>query len=303
MVQSLYTILGVLPTDTLQTIKLAYRRLVKLHHPDHNPSNSVNVSTFHQITAAYTILSDPAKRQLYDMEEIKKINKDFYYDQAANSFKTNKQKSQKEQYGFTAEEIFESILRHNNDFSKTNQKKSSNYGNKEITKNYIIKISFIESCLGVRKKIVHEGTSLEINIPIGIQDKEIITIDYDKKQNHNLLKEKVIIEILVANHPYWVRKGDDILMDIPITLYEYAQGVTLEIPSIHGKIPISIQPYVKSETIIKFKEMGIKKLNEVAGNMLVTIKIILPNNFNKDTLEALLKFEKDYPQNPRYLFN
>ncbi|HEY7448485.1 MAG TPA: J domain-containing protein [Vicinamibacterales bacterium] len=63
----LYTILGLTHAATLAEIKRAYRRLARRYHPDINPGDGHAVVRFRQITEAYETLSDPARRQRYDL--------------------------------------------------------------------------------------------------------------------------------------------------------------------------------------------------------------------------------------------
>src|SRR5262249_13659468 len=65
-----YAVLGVAREASEDDIKKAYRRLAKKLHPDLSPGNRANEQQFKEITAAYDLLSDPAKRGRYDRGEI-----------------------------------------------------------------------------------------------------------------------------------------------------------------------------------------------------------------------------------------
>lgn len=63
-----YILLGVTSTATSDELKVAYRNLAKKYHPDINPNNKSAEDFFKEIQQAYTILSDPEKRKLYDLK-------------------------------------------------------------------------------------------------------------------------------------------------------------------------------------------------------------------------------------------
>src|SRR3974390_1354044 len=84
-----YDVLGVRRGDSDETIRAAYRKLAKRHHPDLNPGKPEAAERFKAINAAYEILSDPAKRGRYDRGGIdpggnkKPPEQPFYHDMHA----------------------------------------------------------------------------------------------------------------------------------------------------------------------------------------------------------------------------
>ncbi len=65
--QDFYAILGVSRSFTPAELKKVYRRLAKQHHPDRNPGNKAAEEKFKQLSNAYHVLSDPARRTEYDL--------------------------------------------------------------------------------------------------------------------------------------------------------------------------------------------------------------------------------------------
>ena len=61
-----YDVLGVSRNADASTIKKAYRKLAKKYHPDTNQGDARAEQMFKEITEAYSVLSDPQKRKLYD---------------------------------------------------------------------------------------------------------------------------------------------------------------------------------------------------------------------------------------------
>ena len=64
--RDLYEVLGISKTADEKTIKKAYRKLAKKYHPDMNPGDKTAEQKFKEVTEAYSVLSDPEKKKLYD---------------------------------------------------------------------------------------------------------------------------------------------------------------------------------------------------------------------------------------------
>ena len=93
-----YSILGLTKNATVAEIKAAYRRLVKIYHPDKNPNNHAAVEVFRKIQQAYELLSNPITRSKYDA----KINYTEYFSQQKAK---QPQRSRTKQYSFTDEDL------------------------------------------------------------------------------------------------------------------------------------------------------------------------------------------------------
>ena len=66
MTKDYYDVLGVSRNADDKEIKKAYRKLAKLYHPDTNPGNKAAEEKFKEVNEAYSVLSDPKKRKMYD---------------------------------------------------------------------------------------------------------------------------------------------------------------------------------------------------------------------------------------------
>ncbi|MBI4733350.1 MAG: molecular chaperone DnaJ, partial [Rubrobacteridae bacterium] len=108
----------------------------------------------------------------------------------------------------------------------------------------------------------------------------------------------------VAPHPFFMRKGSDILLDVPVTFVEAAMGASIEIPTIDGGVSLKIPPGTKDGQIFRLRGKGAPKLkNDGRGDMLATARIEIPKNLSSNEKELLLRFADSRKDDPRRVFN
>ena len=105
-----------------------------------------------------------------------------------------------------------------------------------------------------------------------------------------------IVTIHINSHPFFERDGDNIRLELPITLKEAVQGAKVKVPTVDGPVMLSIPPGSDSGKTLRLKNKGFHGKSGVRGNQLVTLMIALPD---KD--DQLAKFVKDWnlEENPR----
>lgn len=108
----------------------------------------------------------------------------------------------------------------------------------------------------------------------------------------------------VAAHPYFKRKGSDILLDVPVTFVEAAMGASIEIPTIDGGVSLKIPPGTKDGQTFRLRGKGAPKLKgEGRGDMLVAARIEVPKKLSANEKELLLRFADSRKDNPRKIFS
>ena len=159
------------------------------------------------------------------------------------------------------------------------------------------------------------GTGLEretvkktVKIPIGIEDGQRLRLSgmgdasTDGGPNGDLY-----IFIHVKEHDFFVRHGDDIICEIPITFAKAALGGEIDIPTLKGKKSIKIPAGTQNGKVFRLKGEGINNpRGYVPGDQLVKIIIEVPTNLNDDQQELLRKFDeslkdKNYKMNKSFI--
>ncbi|HKP84820.1 MAG TPA: molecular chaperone DnaJ [Blastocatellia bacterium] len=105
----------------------------------------------------------------------------------------------------------------------------------------------------------------------------------------------------VSDHPYFKRRGDNILCTVPITVPEAALGAKIEVPTVDGKALLRIPPGTQSGQKFRLRERGAPSLRAggVRGDQYVEVKITLPKVISEETKELLHQYARHNAENPR----
>ena len=106
--------------------------------------------------------------------------------------------------------------------------------------------------------------------------------------------------VKVKPHPVFERKGDDIYVTLPITVYEAALGATVEVPTIDGAVKMKIPPGTRSGQKFRIRGKGVTNPKTgVRGDQYVIVEIVLPEKMDKKIKEFMEEWKNNSPYNPR----
>ncbi len=289
-----YVTLGVERNAAPEAIRAAYRKLAKKHHPDLNPGKPEAADRFKAINAAHDLLSDPEKRARFDRGEIdasgaeKPPERPFYRDfgdaTGQGKYRTDAP--------FDAEDL-ESIL--SQAFGRR-ARGGRGFSARGDDAQYSLTVSFLDAANGtVRRITLPDGKTLDVTIPAGLQDGHVLRL---KGQGHPGFGDgppgDALVEITVAPHPRFRREGDDIILDLPVTLKEAVLGTTLEVPTVKGPVRLTIPRGSGTGTRLRLRGRGIS-----GGHQFVQLSVVVPPG-NEPALEAFLKtWSPEHDADPR----
>jgi len=294
-----YQILGVQKTDSDAAIRAAYRKLAKRFHPDVNPGKPEAAERFKEINAANDILSDPEKRARYDRGEIDASGNEvppqqpFYRDFGGSPG------HEKYYRGDISPEDLESIFAHA--FSGGAGGQAGGAGGRRFTArgpdaHYTLTVGFLDAANGTTRRItLPEGRTLDVKIPAGVTDGHVLRL---KGQGMPGLgggpSGDALVEIAVAPHPLFRREGDDIIAELPVTIQEATLGASLEVPTIKGKVRLTIPPNSGTGSRLRLRGRGIRQ-----GHQYVQLHVVLPPADEPELAEFLKTWQPRQPFNPR----
>jgi len=297
-----YKLLGVARDATQDQIKSAYRKLARHLHPDLNPDNKQAEEKFKKVSGAYDVLGDPAKRARFDAGEIDASGAE----RARHAYRGAQRGGVNEDFRFgnSADDIFAELLRRRskgragswNPFETDDSAASAKGSDAE----YSLKISFPEAVMGTTKRItLPTGKNLDIKVPAGTKDGAKLRL---KGQGHPgrgpAAAGDALIEMKVEPHPFFSRDGSDILVTVPVTLPEAVLGGKVTVPTVDGKVTLTIPPESNSGTVLRLKGKG-APTGKTRGDQLVTLKVVLPDHPDSELETFLKSWSGKYPYDVR----
>lgn len=292
-----YKVLGVSKTASASEIQSAYRKLAKKHHPDLNPGDKAAEEKFKEVAGAHDLLSDPEKRKRFDAGEIdasgaERPQQRYYRDYAGQG-----QDNQYEDFGgfrdfSDGEDMFAEMLR------RAQQQRANRRGE---DMHYRLAIDFTDSIAGANKRLtLPDGGTLDVKIPAGLVDGQ--TIRLKGKGAPGAGKGgpgDALIEIQVLPDPRFTRDGDDITIELPISLTEAVLGGKIRVPTPTGMVAMSVPKGSNTGTTLRLKGKGAPRRGGGAGDELVKLKVTLPKTADPE-LEAFVSgWARGKDHNPR----
>lgn len=313
MALDLYQRLGLKRGATEAEIKKAYRSLAKQLHPDRNKDNPKAAERFAEVTRAYDLLSDKDKRAQYDRGEI---------DEDGNpkmpfgggfggarpgggthpgtggagfeGFSTN--------FGDAADlsDLFEGLFGgaaarggRTGGFGGFRQRAKPQKG---ADVGYRLKVSFTDAATLAPQRIkLADGKTIDLKLPKGVEDGTRIRLA-GKGEAGPAGNGDAIVAISIAAHPFYSREGDDIRLQLPVTLKEAVLGAKVKVPTPEGPVMMTIPKGSSSGRVLRLKGRGFTGKSGARGDELVTVEVHVPSGDSE--LEAFAA-EWDGGGNPR----
>jgi DnaJ-class molecular chaperone len=269
-----YDLLGIKRDASPEDVQKAYRRLAKKLHPDLNPGNQQAEEQFKQVAAAYDLLSDPEKRARFDRGEIDSAGAErprqrFYreYAGADHPYASHA--------GFsdfaTSDDILSELFR---------RSVHSGTGMPGVDVHYVVPLDFLEAANGSPKQLkLIDGSVLEVNIPPGAQDGQVLRVrGRGEPGRGDLPPGDALLDIRVRPHPIFRREGDDIRLDLPISLNEAVLGARVEVPTPTGTVLMTVPKGASSGQVLRLRGKGILRRDGTRGDLYVRMQVSLPQN-------------------------
>ena len=307
MDKNLYHVLGVSKDATEAEIKSAYRKLARKYHPDVNKDNKEAADKFKEVSCAYDILGNKEKRQKYDNNEIDAEGKPTGFGAGGfgggayggnpfgaggNPFGAGGFQGGGANFDFSSifgEDIFSQFGGGARGFGA-----SSRRPRKGDDLAYTMRLDFLSAALGTEKAVMIQGKSINVKIPAGTTDGQTLRLKgLGNPGPNNGPNGDVLITVNVDKHPYFSADGLDIHLELPISIKEAVLGGKVTVPTISGKVMVTVPPYSSSGEKLRLKGKGIKN-TKGQGDEIVTLKIVTPTTANPD-LEKALSAIKDEP--------
>jgi DnaJ-class molecular chaperone len=290
-----YDVLGVSKSASEAEIKKAFRSLAKKHHPDTHAGDTAAQKRFQEISAAYDIVGDKEKRAKFDRGEIDAGGNPRGFDPRAHGyeggprggprdfhFTWNNQDGETAE-GFRAEDIFADLFGGGGRRGRRQQPRQGESYEIAVT------VSFEEAARGGSRRIqMPEGREVDVRIPPGLRDGQQIRLKGQGGQGRNGGPSgDVLLTVSVAPHHYFTRDGNDLRLELPVTLQEAVLGGKVTVPTLTGPVSLSVPANSNSGSVLRLKGKGIPARGstgggEAAGDLYVKLVVSLPDKPDAD---------------------
>lgn len=373
-----YEILGVSRNATQEEIRRAYRRLARKYHPDVNPGDKAAEEKFKQIQEAYSVLSDPNKRKIYDQygfysEQAQPgagasdygAGRGFGFDFSGFDFSDfmGGPRTRTTEGGFAS--AFADLF---NQFFSRGTRRTARQPEKGTDLEYGLNIDFWQAIRGGQVRLTInrqvpcsscegtgsaggrrmvcpecrgsgtvtqlagamrftltcprcEGTgqvrdtcpvchgegrvlqpeTVEVRIPPGVNTGDRLRVA--GKGNAGVMggpPGDLYITVRVNPHPFFQREGDDIIIRVPITVWEASLGAKIEVPTIDGRALVKIPPGTKSGQKFRLREKGVMNTRKGRrGDQIVEVIVQPPPAWDERTRELLRELAQLHPEDVR----
>ena len=290
-----YEVLGVKKDASQSDLQKAYRALAKKLHPDLNPGNKQAEERFKEVAAAYDLLGDEKKRARFDSGEIdasgaERPQQRQYYRDFADA--GSQYSSDAGFADFADDDILSQIFR-GRGRGAVNMRGQDRH--------YRLELEFLDAINGATQHItLPDGASLDVRIPAGTRDGQTLRL---RGKGAAGIGEgppgDALVEVTVRPHRLFSRDGDNIRVELPISLSEAVLGGKVTVPTPTGSVAMTVPKWSNTGAVLRLKGKGVARTDGGHGDELVTLKIVLPEKPDPELESFIAKWGGGGAYNPR----
>lgn len=299
-----YEILSVSRTASAEEIRNAYRRLAKRWHPDTNPDKPEAEARFKAISAAYALLSDSEQRARFDRGEIDATGAERappsrpgggaggWRDWAEASGGARYRSSRGGFEGQFDESDLEDFLARA--FGGAARARGPARG---ADLRFSLQVSFLDAARGASHQVtLPDGRTLRVAIPKGAETGTVLRLPGQGMPGgaEGAPPGDALVVLEVEPHRFFRREGDDVLLDLPVTLKEAVLGARVEVPTVDGPVTLTIPPRSAEGTRLRLRGRGMN-----GGHQYVVLKPVLPAGPEPELEEFLKRWTPRDASDPR----
>ena len=310
--KDLYGVLGVPRTANGDDIKKAYRKLAKQYHPDHNSGDKGAEERFKEISAAFTVLSDPSRRRRYDEFGIDGLREGFDSSGARHYRQWANQNAPGGGPGFTFDGSFADLFGGGGGgrggrgggaqfggfgdledilgglFGGTRQAPPKRGRNVERT----VTISARNALEGCEVRV--PGVDKRVRVPPGVGAGQRIRVP-NTGQPGATGAGHLLLVVEIATPPGFTQNGNDLEIDVPLTIKQAMMGDAVEVPTPEGRtVQLKIPPGSQSGQRMRLRGKGMPAKGGQRGDLFVRLLVRIPTTDDPRALDLAEKLDEFY---------
>ncbi len=286
-----YSILGVARGANEKDIKFAYRKLAKELHPDRNQDNPKAAEKFGEITSAYDLLSDKDKRARFDRGEIDSDGNPTMGFGSGGGAGPGGGFGGGAQRGFRADgfegfgderidlgDIFDGLFGGRGGIGGAAGPGGGRgrAAPKGASVQYKLGVSLPDAATRATQRItLADGKTIDLKLPAGVEDGTQMRLAGKGEAGPGGAGD-AIVSIKLQPHAFFRREGDNLRLDLPVSLDEAVNGAKVKVPTAEGAVMLSVAPGSSSGKVLRLKGRGFSRKDGTRGDQLVTLEVQLP---------------------------
>ncbi len=315
MGEDYYKILGVSRQATQEEIEKAHRSQARKYHPDLNPDDAKAKEKFQKVQKAFDVLKDPKTRQMYDR-----------FGEKYDAFQGGGGGGGAGPQGFDEVDLsqlfgqggggggFEDILRQfaGGGFGggaagaggggrgpRTTRGRRPARGHDlehEITIPFQLGVTGGDFRIAAPRP---EGDSeaITVKIPPGIVDGKKLRLTGKGASGAGGAGD-LYLKIRIAPHPFFKRTGDNLEVQLPISVTQAFLGDKIDVPTPYGDLKVTIAPGTSSGKRLRIRGYGVSRADGVKGDLFVEVQIRAPKTLNEQAKKLLVELQEACPIDP-----
>jgi len=321
-----YAVLGVERNASADEIKQAYRKLALEHHPDVNPGDAEAEERFKEISSAKEVLLSPEKRKLYDEFGVDGLAPGFDPADARAYQEWARRASQSPGYetfgggarsadhsgGGGIEDLLSQLFGNRagsgaepgGGFGGEGEFRFGGRPSRGSDFETELEVDFIDAILGRAVQMHIEGREpLRVTLPRGAKEGTRIRL---KGQGQTVgagaESGDLFVRLKVRPHPFFRREGDDLHLDVPVTVSELILGAEVQIPTADGMIKVKVPPRSANGGTLRLPGKGVAKIASKGsgstnrGHLFLHLQAVLPTAADPEIEELARKLENFYAE-------
>ena len=292
MARDPYLELGVARGATAAEIRKAFHKLAKAHHPDTNPGNTAAEERFKQVSAAFDILGDVAKRKKFDVGEIDVDGRETFRGFGGGGqggFSPGGRSAPFE--GVDLSDLFGDILGRGRGGSGG----GGGFATRGSDVRAQLEIDLEEAIHGSKKRISFtDGRAMDVAIPKGAEEGQALRLKGQGAPGRAGPGD-AIIELTIKPHPIFRREGEALVMDLPVTVPDAVLGGKVQAPTPDGAVTMTIPKGSNSGQSLRLKGKGLSDPKGKRGDLIARLVVMLPELADKELESFAEKWRKARP--------
>lgn len=299
-----YQELGVSRSASADEIRKAFRKLAKQHHPDANPGDKAAEEKFKRVSAAFDLLGDPDKRKKFDAGLIDADGHETmrgFGGGGGGAWSPGPGMRSESFEGVDLGEILGEMFGGGRPGARPGGQGGGfgGFSQRGGDVRARLEIELEEAVKGARKRIAFsDGRTIDVAIPEGAFDGQTLRLRGQGAPGRSGPGD-AFIELSVKPHPVFRREGENLVMDLPVTLYDAVLGGKVEAPTPDGPVTLTVPKGANSGHTLRLKGRGAPDAGGRRGDLLARLQVALPDPPGAE-LEAFAEtLRREKPYTPR----